>query len=241
MEASIGQRLRTLIEEKGYTPYFVSQKTGISESTLSRILNNASKKPNIKNSEVLAQFFNVSLEWLLNGTGEVNSFESSTAPFANHRVTVRQVTFDNYMEVKYLPVIAQAGYLNGYYDIKEHIDELDTMLVPKEFEKGNYLVVEIAGDSMNDGTTRAICDGDRLLIKELDKTFWKDKLHFRQNLFVIMSNEGIVCKQIIEHNTETHEIRCHSWNENYPNYTINLNDVYKLFYVKKIVERRIRF
>lgn len=176
----------------------------------------------------------VTFEWLT-GNLEDNTIEEKKD------FTITQVTFDSYMEVKYLPVIAQAGYLNGFYDIKENIEQLDTMLIPREFEKGNYLVVEISGDSMNDGTTRAICDGDRLLLKELDKSAWKDKLHFRQNLFVIMSNEGIVCKQIVDHNTETHDLTCHSWNNHYPDYKVNLGDVYKLFYVKKIVERRIKF
>ena len=31
----------------------------------------------------------------------------------------------------------------------------------KEFEKGFYKVIEIEGDSMNDGTNRSICDGDK--------------------------------------------------------------------------------
>lgn len=228
---SIGERVKGLMDKRNFTAYYVSKQTGISEGTLSRILKNNSK-PNIKNTESLASFFNVTSEWIMNGGDD-------SEPQKDYTIT--QVTFDSYMEVKYLPVIAQAGYLNGFYDIKENIEQLDTMLIPREFEKGNYLVVEISGDSMNDGTTRAICDGDRLLLKELDKSAWKDKLHFRQNLFVIMSNEGIVCKQVVDHNTETHDLICHSWNSHYPDYKVNLGDVYKLFYVKKIVERRIKF
>ena len=182
--------------------------------------------------KILSTFPDLNSGWF--GIGEL--VDENKKPF-----TITQVNFDNYMEVTYLPVVAQAGYLNGFYDIKENIEQLETMLVPKEFENGNYLVVEISGDSMNDGTTRGICDGDKLLLKELDRDAWKGKLYFRQNLFVIMSDEGIVCKQILEHNTETLEVVCHSWNENYPNYTINLNDVSKLFCVKKLVERRIKF
>src|SRR5690606_36755570 len=119
-----------------------------------------------------------------------------------------------------------------------YLSNMETMLVPREYEKGNYLVIDVVGDSMNDGTLRSIRDGDRLLAKELDKTFWTSRLHFRQYLFTIISSEGIVTKQIIDHNVQDGIITCHSFNSAYNDYTVDLRDVYQLFYVKKIVERR---
>ena len=86
---------------------------------------------------------------------------------------VKQVPFSDFMETEYLPVEAQAGYL----DCLESQDtpKLDTMLIPKEYDKGNYLVIEIKGDSMNDGSNRSIQDGDKLLCKELQKHHWTSK------------------------------------------------------------------
>ena len=152
---------------------------------------------------------------------------------------VRQVSEQDFMVADYLPIEAQAGYLDGLET--QHLPELGHMLIPREFEKGNYLVVELSGDSMNDGSERALKDGDKLLVKELHPDHWRNKLHYKQYLFVIMSREGIVCKQITAHDVDKKTVICHSFNELYEDYTVNLEDVYKLFYVKKIVERRIRF
>ena len=65
------ERLRHLIDKAGITPYEVSMKTGISQSTLSRLLNKATSKPNIKNVEILANYFCVNKVWLLTGEGEM--------------------------------------------------------------------------------------------------------------------------------------------------------------------------
>ena len=67
------ERLRHLIDKAGITPYEVSMKTGISQSTLSRLLNKATSKPNIKNVEILANYFCANKVWLLTGEGEMLS------------------------------------------------------------------------------------------------------------------------------------------------------------------------
>jgi len=155
------------------------------------------------------------------------------------KIELKQVSFDDFMEVDYLPAKAQAGYLSSLED-NQHL-ELETILVPKEYEKGDYTVIEITGASMDDGSNRSICDGDKLLVKELQDNYTSKTLQFRQFLFVIVSREGVVCKQITNHDVEKGLITCHSFNPTYSDYTIDLRDVYRLFYVKKIVERRIKF
>ncbi len=152
---------------------------------------------------------------------------------------ITPVDEDSFMEVPVLTILAQAGYLRSNADT-EYLKGLEKMLVPKEYDKGKYIVVEINGDSMDDGTRRALCEGDKLLIKELDRSHWRNKLHYRKNLFVVCTKEdGVVCKEITDHNVENGTILCHSWNSIYTDYSVNLIDVLQLFYVKKIVERRI--
>lgn len=165
--------------------------------------------------------------------------EPSTLYQLDSQNDIIQVPFSDFMETAYLPIEAQAGYLDSLEG--QEVAKLDTMLIPREFEKGNYLIVELKGDSMNDGSYRAILDKDKLLCKELSPVHWKNKLHFNQYLFVIAAHDGVVCKQITGHNKESGDITCHSWNPFYKDYVINLQDVYKLFYVKKIVDRGIRF
>lgn len=155
---------------------------------------------------------------------------------------VKQVSSDNFMEVALISINAQAGYLNSISENDEgFMNEMETILVPKEFEKGYYLVIEVNGDSMDDGTSRAICSGDKLLCQELQKIHWNNRLHIRQYIFVIVGTDGIVCKQITNHDLDNGNITCHSWNPLFQDYTVNMKDIYQLFYVKKVVERRIKF
>ena len=223
----IGIRIKELMDRKGVSAYTVSSDTGISQSTLSRLLNKDSK-PNASNLKALSEYFNVEQSWLI--TGE---------DYKNFKEEVRQIPFEDFMEAEYLPAQAQAGYLSSLEE-NSHLD-LETILVPKEFEKGNYTVVEIVGSSMDDGTTRSICDGDKLLVKELEENLLNKLLPYRQYLFVIVSRDGIVCKQITNHNIETGVVTCHSFNSTWNDYEINLKDVFRIFFVKKIVERRINF
>ncbi len=52
-------KLKKLIETAGVSSYEISIKTGISESTLSRVLNGRTSRLNIKNIELLAKYFNI--------------------------------------------------------------------------------------------------------------------------------------------------------------------------------------
>jgi len=150
---------------------------------------------------------------------------------------IKYVEHEEFMEAKYLPVKAQAGYLSSLDGVNEI--ELQTILVSKESDSGNFLVVEVEGPSMDDNTRYGICDGDKLLIKEWQGSIG-ERLPIRNNLFVIASKDGLVCKQIIEHDTNNGLITCHSFNPSYIDYKINMSDVYKIFLVRKIVERRIK-
>lgn len=148
---------------------------------------------------------------------------------------VNQISNDNYMMVEYADLSASAGTLGGA--ILDNLPDSKIRLVPKEYEKGNYLVVRVNGDSMNDGTLRSLIDGDEILIQE-HFLHTGDKLPIRNNLFVIVSNEGSVIKQITEHNTLENTITCHSFNPVYEDFKLNLDDVYQIFIYKKIIRRK---
>jgi len=64
----IGTRIKKLIRNKGISAYNVSKETGISQSTLSRILN-SDTKPNMNNLKILSKYFKVDEDWLLTGDG----------------------------------------------------------------------------------------------------------------------------------------------------------------------------
>lgn len=144
--------------------------------------------------------------------------------------------------IMYVPMInhyAYAGYLDGYYD-SEYVRELPTYPIVKEQEyKGMYRVFEVKGDSMDDGTDRSIKEYDKILCRNIQKHHWQNKLHISQYLFVIVhKEEGIVLKQIKEHNVENGIITLSSFNSFYEDYQIQLDDVLQLFNVIEIVSRK---
>lgn len=67
----LSDRFKKLIEENGITPYTIALKTGIAQSTISRLLKGQTAKPNIKNIETLAEYFHTTPTWLLTGEGEM--------------------------------------------------------------------------------------------------------------------------------------------------------------------------
>lgn len=147
-----------------------------------------------------------------------------------------------FMNVPIVHIHAHAGYTHGYGD-SEYIDSLPTIpvIVDKNY-RGKYRVFEIEGDSMDDGSRNSICDGDKVLAREVMQSHWKSKLHFKDWFFIIvMKDDGILAKQIIAHDTENHIITCHSLNYNlFPDFDVNLADVAELYNIIKIVDRSTR-
>lgn len=167
--------------------------------------------------------------------GNRNNASNEERFFSNEEV--KAVPFDNYMMVEYVDLSTAAGQLSGFGVNVDDLPDYKKKLIPKEFDKGNYLVVQVYGDSMDDGTSISIPDGTDILVKEyiLNKG---EKLPIRNNLFVIVSTEGTVFKQVIEHNLEEGYILCHSYNPKYKDYKIDLSDILQIFVYRKIVSFR---
>lgn len=237
---TIGKRVDYVRKENGLSyEQLAALVGGIKGDAIRKAISRNTLKPMYIN--LISDKLGVSRQWIETGEGEIPGIKPNDLGLVYNKLKneVKQTPFEDFTEAEYLPVTAHAGYLASLED-KQDL-ELSTMLLPKEFEKGNYMVVEVAGDSMDDGTTRAICDGDKLLVKEIDSGYYAKKLPFRQSLFVIASREGIVCKQISNHDVENRTITCHSFNSLHPDYTIKLDDVFGLYFVKKLVDRRIKF
>lgn len=127
---------------------------------------------------------------------------------------------------------AYAGYLSGYQD-NTYLDSLPTIPFTVDHEaKGNYVAFEVKGDSMNDGTEESYIEGDKLFCREIPQYLWADsKLHIRKWDFVIVHEDGILVKRIIDHDVQNHTITVHSLNDFYPDRVINLAEVRQIFNV----------
>lgn len=182
-------------------------------------------------------FPELNLTWLRIGIGEMLKEKGS-----NPTSTVDNDTTSTYNEAKqinldvtFVPLVSQyayAGYTHGYADA-EYVDTLPVVpyFVDREL-KGKYVCFEVKGDSMTDGSSDSILEGDRLMCREIKKEYWKYKLHINKWAFVIVhKTEGVLIKEIIDHNVDTGELTLHSRNIMYDDFVINLNDVKLLFNV----------
>ena len=189
-------------------------------------------------TDILVDFFDnyktANPTYVLTGVGNVLINTDNEAEY-------KIIEFDNF---PFVSQKAYAGYLSGYAD-EEYVDSLPTITFPIDHTPmGNYLVFEVKGDSMNDGTSDSYLEGDLLLCREVRMDLWKDsKLHFTKWDFVIVHEEGVVVKRIIDHNIEKHTITIHSLNpdkDKYPDKEIDLCGVRQILNVVNMMRPRKR-
>lgn len=236
---TIGERLLYLIERKRITAYELSSSTGISQSTLSRMIHKSSK-PNLKNSEILAKYFQITKDWLINGGIEKEDLSQTSVVNELNSEYLKSES----LSVMHVPLINQyayAGYMSGSGD-SEYIDALPKIpfVLDKEY-KGEYLCFEVKGDSMDDESHQSYLEGDILLCRNIRKEYWKSKLHINKWDFVIVHKEkGIVVKRILKHDVGEGIITLHSFNDYYSDYDVHLNDVDKIFNIVDLQRKRSR-
>lgn len=133
--------------------------------------------------------------------------------------------------IKAVPVYAQAGYQKGFAD-PEFIENLPDYDFYND-DEGTYRVFELKGDSMYP----YLLESDFVKAKFLPPVHWRDKLRVNE-VFIVVTRDGVVCKQLAEHDPNKGTIRLHSFNDLYDDYTLNLTDVLELWYYKGFYSRR---
>lgn len=191
---------------------------------------NPNKKVGISKNmaeSICLKFPQLNKTYLLTGEGSILK-----KPIQNE---VTQLTIGGVMMVPLVNQYAHAGYMAGYADAV-YIDSLPKIpwVVDHEY-KGKYISFEVRGDSMDDGLKHSYEQGDILLCREIYPEYWKCKLHINTwDAFVIVhKTDGIVVKQIINHDVENGIITCHSFNPIYDDFQIDLREVAQLFNVVK--------
>ena len=212
------KRVEFIIEKEGLNKNSFSKAIGISNNvTITRIINEHRTPSRATCEKIVSAFPAYNLEWLLTGEGNM----LTDAPSQTYHSNARPVDDLSYMNVPVIHIKAQCGYLAGYGDT-EYIDTLPTMpvIVDKTYH-GKYRIFEAEGDSMDDNSRLAICDGDKVLAREVRRDLWLPKLHINDWYFVIVHRtNGISIKQITAQDDKGN-ITCHSLNELFNDYTVN--------------------
>ncbi|MBK5723150.1 helix-turn-helix domain-containing protein [Dysgonomonas sp. Marseille-P4677] len=229
-------RLKYLLEKDGVTAYRIWKDTNITKGTIANYTEGKTN-PNKSNIAMLASYFRVSEEWLATGRGDMirNERVRGAEPYLVTKSGVKyyEMADGKYrMRVPFIPVKAYAKYIDECRDaefVGGEFEEFD--FIVDKIGLGRYFAFEIKGDSMDNDTKRSLSNGDIVLARELKKEHWRNKLHTDDfpNWVIVLDNT-ILCKQIIDQNLEKGTILCHSLNlsPEYTDFELKLNDVCQL-------------
>lgn len=207
---------------------------GITKSMLDKLRQGIVTEVSIKILKPFIEAYpQVNVNYILTGSGSMFIQEQETKQ--EIKSNAQPLSTEMYMNVPLVNQYAYGGYLNGYQD-NTYMDSLPTIPFIVDHEgKGNYIVFEVKGDSMNNGTEEGYLEGDRLLCREIPSHLWVDsKLHIKKWDFVIVHEDGIIVKRIVDHNVDNHTITVHSLNDFYPDRVIDLAEVRQIFNVVEL-------
>lgn len=235
------ERIQYVMEREGMNKNSFSAAIGINNNvTITRIINEKRNPSRATCQKIADRFPHYSFEWLYSGEGDMLAeARPRTNPIlTNNAHPVQNIGF---MDVPLIHVRAQCGYLSGYGDL-DYVDTLPTLpvIVDRTYH-GKYRLFEAEGDSMDDNTRNAICDGDIVLGREVQRHLWTSRLHIDDWYFIIVHRtDGISIKKIIDHDVEHGIITCHPLNDLFKDYRVWLDEVAELYNVIKIVDRSTR-
>lgn len=227
------EAMNYIMETRGMTLESFAESLGVGRTTLSQVrrgAQNASTKVVVRTCEVYPE---VNANYILTGSGSMLNQEKIEQKTKQEIINnAKPLDARIIIQVPLVNQYAYAGYLSGY-QTDTYIDSLPTIPFIADHEmKGNYIAFEVKGDSMNDGTEESYLEGDKLFCREIPQHLWVDsKLHIRKWDFVIVHEEGILIKRIIDHDVQNHTITVHSLNDFYPDKVIDLADVRQIFNV----------
>lgn len=228
------ERFLAVIEKLGYSDYKIwNEVESLSKATMSKIRRGICGVSMNALCDFIEQYPQVNAEYIITGRGSM--FNQEQEAVVDKKVLSNDAKPINADITIYVPLVNQyayAGYLSGYQN-NTYMDSLPTIPFMTDHEmRGNYIAFEVKGDSMNNGTEESYLEGDRLFCREIPQHLWVDsKLHIRKWDFVIVHEDGILVKRIIDHDVQNHTITVHSLNDFYPDKVIDLAEVRQIFNV----------
>lgn len=228
-QSSVKDRLKSFIEYKGLSQSAFEKKTSLSNGYVNNM--RKSIKMETLDNNILSVFPELDKIWLLTGEGEMlKEEEQNIIPQGE----LKPKTYSHTLQVRLVSNKAQAGWSDGYYN-DEYLEDMPVIIIEADAEhRGVYMAFEVAGDSMEPD----YIEGDIVICREVQRHLWTSKLHFKDWDFVIAhSKQGIMLKEIIEHNIENGNIICHSINDKYKDFTLNLRDIAHLYNVVEVRQK----
>lgn len=232
-------RVIQYIDNKGINNSLFEKKCGLSNGYLgTQLRRNADLGEGVLN-KILDNCLDVSPEWLLTGRGEMLKSEGATEVIKTPRVEVIApikvegrslmpkviVLKDEDVEeerIPLVPVMAQAGYLQGYDD-PQYIKELPMYNLPG-MRNGTFRIFQVEGLSMYP----TLQSGSYVVGQ-----FVEDWEHISDNrIYVVVSTEGVIVKRVLNRIEKYGSLYCKSDNRVFPHINVRLKDVKEIWECK---------
>lgn len=190
-------------------------------------------------AKILSNHPKLNAEWLLTGNGEMLKSEGDTEVIKTPRVEVIApikvegrslmpkviVLKDEDVEeerIPLVPVMAQAGYLQGYDD-PQYIKELPMYNLPG-MRNGTFRIFQVEGLSMYP----TLQSGSYVVGQ-----FVEDWEHISDNrIYVVVSTEGVIVKRVLNRIEKYGSLYCKSDNRVFPHINVRLKDVKEIWECK---------
>ena len=236
--SNIKERVLYISESKGITREKFFEDLGITYGNFK-----GKAKEKALSSDVLAKIITkypeISSEWLLTGNGEMLKSEGATEVIKTPRVEVIApikvegrslmpkviVLKDEDVEeerIPLVPVMARAGYLQGYDD-PQYIKELPMYNLPG-MRNGTFRIFQVEGLSMYP----TLQSGSYVVGQ-----FVEDWEHISDNrIYVVVSTEGVIVKRVLNRIEKYGSLYCKSDNRVFPHINVRLKDVKEIWECK---------
>lgn len=236
--STINFRIKELVDHfsKGNNSEF-GNKIGVNEANIRNYI--AGTEPKFNVLEKIANNFEINYEWLLTGNGEMLKSEGATEVIKTPPVEIIApikvegrslmpkviVLKDEDVEeerIPLVPVMAQAGYLQGYDD-PQYIKELPMYNLPG-MRNGTFRIFQVEGLSMYP----TLQSGSYVVGQ-----FVEDWEHISDNrIYVVVSTEGVIVKRVLNRIEKYGSLYCKSDNRVFPHINVKLKDVKEIWECK---------
>lgn len=231
--------LADFLRNRGLTQVSIAEELGVSQPYVNSLLTGKKAFGKVQ-AKKWGELYGLSPSWLLTGEGSMLVDSPSRVEVESNVSPVRTGDLQ-WMEIPLVPYKACAGVLDGFGDPVWQEDKQTMQVLVDQRLHGDYVIYEVYGDSMNDGSAQAFLEGDFLLCRLLPQSDWQYGIKKRTATYCVIAThtEGIVLKQVTHHDKAAGIITCHSLNPDYSDYDLQLSEVQALFYVERLAQREL--
>jgi repressor LexA len=157
---NLGEKLRELRKERGYTLRELGEELNMSFSILA-MYERGERTPPVDKLILLADFFDVSTDYLL-GKAEQRNYPEQLTEKVEPDEVLMTVRVDGYHLENLLEIPVYYSILNSEKEIAEELSQYRIMS-RNNLVEGNYFYLRVRDDSMSGSR---ICTGDMILVQE---------------------------------------------------------------------------